>query len=169
MRNLLPSLGLALLVAACGGGGTPDPVPCPAVAVVAGLDALEARPAGSAGDAGDLAHTATLDLVAAGCGYDRGAAVVELTVHLNVFAGPARGDSARIDYFVAVLGPDGGLVDKRVLTSEIALLPGRDRAGYEEQLRQVIPGVGPGEARGYRVLVGLQPDRAAVDRLLGGG
>ena len=62
------------------------------------------------------------------------------------------------------MGPDGRILDKEMLKSELAFADDEDRTGWSEDLTLRLPSVTPDEGGSYTLYVGFQLDDAELAR-----
>jgi hypothetical protein len=167
-----PWLGLGLLtLAGCGTSqpaSQPPPPPCPTALILEGAERTSAYRAGAQPRASELRYIAVLRDLTSTCRYyteQDGAGVdVDLTFNLIAERGPALSGSEPLTYFVATLGPDGRILDKELLRSDLTFAEGEERAGWSEDLTVRLPTVTSGEGADYRLYVGFQLDDAELRR-----
>jgi hypothetical protein len=165
-------LGLGLLaLAGCGTSqpaSQPPPPPCPTALILEGAERTLAYRAGAEPRASEIRYIAVLRDLSSTCRYyteDDGAGVdVDLTFNLIAERGPAMSGSEPVTYFVATVGPDGRILDKEPLRSDLTFAEGEDRAGWSEDLTLRLPTVTSGEGAEYRLYVGFQLDDAELTR-----
>jgi hypothetical protein len=160
---LLRLVRLALLAAVAATTGCARqpaaPPPCPRPAILDGAQTLERR---SGPGPADFAWRATLTGVDGGCRYD--AEGVQLRYVLDMAIVPGPGSSAQRDasielaWFVAVMDPNGAVVDKRTFTVRSEPPAGPGPRVVREELEQRIAGVAPAEGPGWRIYFGFEVD-----------
>ncbi len=130
---------------------------CPALAILAQASEVTfVRPGGQASD--DVILSAEMLPATMACDYELGDpdVEVELSVPINVRRGPAAGEPQSLNYFVAVVGPNGGVISKR-LFERIVSAPNAP----VETLTEFVGGTTIGLAQNrqpfeYQVVVGFQ-------------
>jgi hypothetical protein len=164
-RAATGGVALALTLGGCGWfGGAREPVLCPEVQLLAGAERTSSY-AGSQPRSADLRYVAGLTGLRSGCRYDRQGVEVDISFEAVVEPGPALGAPvAPLTYFVASLGPAEQVLAKRLVTTEVAIPPGRERVAVIESLMIRIPVASPAEAAALRVLVGFQLDEPPARR-----
>ena len=178
--RLVPAVAAALaalLPAACGGGTgarTPLPVACPRPGILAdGADLTRWQP-GPVRDLTTLVFDARLTGLNGTCRPGRGDRSLEvaLTPSFAVERGPAGGGErvAELPWFVAVVGPGDGVLQRRTFVERLAFGRGETRAAGEgEPVRLSLPVGEERRATDYRIFVSfeLTPEDVAVNRRRG--
>jgi hypothetical protein len=173
--RLCAALAATALLAGCSDG--PDlfgetvenPGICPDVSVLA--DAAEVFEMGGPAAPENVTVHGVIGDFQGGCDYSENAVEVSLSLVVGGERGPAlSGDSATTDYFVAVVDPDGQILNKRIFDVTFDFSEGA-RTASEQQLYQRIPlPNGPFSGPNYQVLLGFQLSEAelAYNRSLAG-
>jgi len=145
-----------------------QPPPCPAALLLEGAERTTAYRAGAEPRAAAIRYLAVLTDLTSACRYqssEEGAAVdVDLTFNLIAERGPALSGAEEVTYFVATMGPDGRILAKEELRSDLAFVEGEDRVGWSEDLTLRLPSVTPEEGGNYTLYVGFQLDDAELAR-----
>lgn len=158
-------LGLALLGAGCstanrvlGMGEEKDPnVACPQVGILRDGARITQFRAGRGRDLTDIESRAELADFTGGCDYDSSGVTVNLKAGLVAERGPAfRGNQANYVYFVAIIAPDGTVLQKREFATEVNFPGNQPRSGSLEELSQRIPLSSQTDGKSYQVLLGFQ-------------
>jgi hypothetical protein len=71
-------------------------------------------------------------------------------------------DDAEVAYFVAILDAAENVVTKQVYQARVPFDGGSQRVAIDEEFMPVLPYKSADERAGYRVLIGLQVDRATL-------
>jgi hypothetical protein len=131
---------------------------CPQVAIVRGLDVVRDY-GGEKPDPDQLAIASKLLGIEGDCEYrDDG---IDVAFHLNMAAarGPRLGGlHASFPFFVAVVDPDGHILNKNQMTAEVSFSSDEKIANHDEVMHVFIPLPKSKKAAGpyYRVLAGFQ-------------
>jgi hypothetical protein len=164
-----PWVGLALVaLGACGSTApTPPPAPlCPATLLLEGAERTTTYRAGAENRPGEIRYLAVLRDLTSGCRYysgEEGAGVdVDLTFILIAERGPALSGSEELTYFVATMGPDGQILDKKMLRGDLPFAEGENRIGWSEDLTLRLPSVTPEDGGDYTLYVGFQLNDAEL-------
>lgn len=164
--SLQASLRAATLVAAlvlggCGVLGREDPLErvasCPRAVVLA--DAAEATVfrAGPGRDLTDVVARLRIADVTVDCRHDPQGAKLDLQVALTAERGAANASGRQdAEYFVAVVDPEGNVLQRQAFAVSFAWPDNRTRTGVVEELEPTIARTTRATAGGYRVWVGLQ-------------
>lgn len=177
-RRLIGTLALsfALGLTGCGGNGeeeaaltedlpppppaerpAPQPTGCPRVAIVDDAAQMMVFRPGPGRDLTDVALRGVIAGFDGGCEYFEDHVNVAMRLSIAAEQGPAAtGDSAELDYFIAIADPEGRILTKEVFDASVRFPPGGDQAGTVETLDYRIPLEEPAAGRFYRVLVGFQ-------------
>jgi hypothetical protein len=159
-----------LALAACGSTAPETasaPPPCPATLLLEGADRTTTYRAGAEARPSEIRYLAVLRDLTSGCRYYSGGGAgvdVDLTFNLIAERGPAMSGSEELTYFVATMGPDGRILAKEMLRSELAFAEDEERTGWSEDLTLRLPTVTPEEGGGYTLYVGFQLDEAELAR-----
>ncbi|MBI1778457.1 MAG: hypothetical protein HYR63_24215 [Proteobacteria bacterium] len=165
MRHLSPLLVLlVLLLAACSSSSKKEaPTACPRVAVLQDLSRLTEFREGTGRDVTDRRYEFAFAGLAASCTYDKTGVTIEITVQIQAFQGLAdRDGKARVQYFAAVLDPDGQVLQKEAFDTEAEFKGKQARVLLSEDLRQRIPLSERLKGPGYSVLFGFQLTEAQL-------
>jgi hypothetical protein len=162
------ALMLGLLFAGCGSGAPELPGPCPSAALLQGAESASIYVPGSEQGPDDLELAIALNDLLSACQPTEDGMDVALAFNIFAQTGPAhRPDPIRLSYFLATVGPEGRIVDKQLLDTEVTVPAGQDAVGLREALTLRLPGVGEDEASRYRVYVGLQLDETVRRQRVG--
>lgn len=169
---VLAALAIAPL-AGCGNGATTLPVACPNPGILAdGADLTRYRP-GPVRDLTTLEYDARLTGLNGNCTPGRGNHSIEvsLTAAFSVERGAAaNGRVVDLPWFVAVLGPEGQILNKQVFVERVSFGRNETRTtGTSDPVTLSLP-VGEGvRAQDYRILVSfeLAPEDLALNRRRG--
>ncbi len=158
-----------LAPAACGSTAPEQPPPlCPTTLLLEGAERTTIYRAGAEPRPSELRYLAVLRDLTSGCRYysgEEGAGVdVDLTFILIAERGPAMSGSEELTYFVATMGPDGRILAKETLRSELAFADNEDRTGWSEDLTLRLPSVTPDEGGDYTLYIGFQLNDAELTR-----
>jgi hypothetical protein len=153
---------------ACG-SAVPEPPPaplCPTALLLEGAERTTAYRAST--EPGEIRYLAVLRDLASACRYysdgDGTGVDVDLAFNLIAERGPAMAGPEELTYFVATVAPDGRILAKEMLQSEVAFEEGEDRAGWSEDLTLRLPTVTPETGGDYTLYVGFQLDDAELAR-----
>jgi hypothetical protein len=156
--NFFASLLFVAPLAAC---GTPDinqiSQTCPGLSILAQASEItKTRPGGLASD--DVILAAEILPLTMACNYQFGDTdvTVNLSVPIRVRRGPAAGEAQALNYFVAVVDPNGNMVSKRLFARNVPA--GNAPVGT---IIEYVNGTNIGLAQNrqpyeYQVLVGFQ-------------
>ena len=156
--NVLASLFVLVPLLGCGTPGiTQLAQSCPTLAILAQASEVTiVRPGGQARD--DVALSAEMLPATMACDYELGDpdVTVELSVPISVRRGPAAGEPQSLDYFVAVVDPNGNIISKRLFARDVPA--GNTPVGT---LTEYVNGTTIGLAQNrqpseYQVLIGFQ-------------
>ena len=151
------ALAVVLAAGACGLRGPDAPSPCPDVSVLAGGERLVLFGPGPGRGAADVAVEAEISSLGSTCGYAGGSVEVETSFEIVSTRGPeADVDAATVEFFAAVVDPDGRVIAKETFESRAGFPAGSRRVAVEEVVTQRIPVSGPDAGRRYQVLIGFQ-------------
>jgi hypothetical protein len=160
-----------LALAACGSTAPetpPAPPLCPATLLLEGADRTTTYRDGADARPSEIRYLAVLRDLTSACRYyggGTGAGVdVDLTFNLIAERGPAMSGTEELTYFVATMAPDGRILAKDMLQSELAFANNEDRTGWSEDLTLRLPTVTPEEGGGYTLYLGFQLDDAELAR-----
>jgi hypothetical protein len=162
---------LSLLATSCAGGNEEEvTLACPRPAIIEERASLErVREGGSPERIEDLSYNAALQNIGGTCSTDGGDLVVNVTIETIVTPGPAfAGGEVVLPYFVAVVAPDGRVLDRQDFRATVAIAPGQSSGGTRESVSQRFVGLAGG-APGYRILFGLAEPAASAGLGLRGG
>ncbi|MFO0294218.1 MAG: hypothetical protein ACK51F_12855 [Rhodospirillales bacterium] len=168
------AIGAALLLGSCGPLSREDPLErvasCPRALVLA--DAAEATVfrEGAGRDLTDVVARLRIADVTVDCRHDPQGAKLDLQVALTADRGAANTVGRQeAEYFVAVVDPEGNVLQRQSFAVAFAWPDNRLRTGVVEELEPRIAKATRATAGGYRVWVGLQltEDQLAWNR--GGG
>ncbi len=131
---------------------------CPQVAIVS--DLAEIHDYGTAKpDPANLVAASKMQAVSGDCGYRDDGIDIAFTLHFLAARGP-RLDGKRMEFpfFVAIVDPDGNIVDKNMMTAEFKFSGDDKTADRDEDLHVFIPLPKKQQKTGpdYRVLTGFQ-------------
>ncbi len=169
---VLAAMAIASL-AGCGSGPATLPVACPNPGILAdGADLTRYRP-GPIQDLTTLEFDARLAGLNGSCTAGRGNRSVEvsLTASFSVERGAAaRGRVVELPWFVAVLSPDGQILDKQGFVERVSFGRNETRtAGTSSPVTLSLPVGEERRAQDYRILVSfeLTPEDLALNRRRG--
>jgi hypothetical protein len=158
MKKLWVLMLLPLGLVGCASDKDPKPTRlCPQVAIVRELERVTTADGAIEGKAGVIGGAGML-AVEGGCAYgDEGGVDVTFTVKLKAERGPRMaGDKIGFPFFVALVGPDNAVVQKKLMTAAFSFGSGERFATRDEPLHIYVP-VGKNDtAEFYRVLLGFQ-------------
>jgi hypothetical protein len=162
---------VVLLLGACGStpqAPAPAPPPCPTALLLEGLERTTAYRPGAELRPSEISYLAVLTDLTSACRYGSGEEGADMEVDLNFAVvaerGPAMSGSEELTYFVATMGPDGRILGKEVLRSELAFVEGENRIGWSEELTLRVPSVTSENGGNYTLYVGFQLDDAELER-----
>jgi hypothetical protein len=168
--GLSAAAGALLLLAACASDQAAPPPPppaCPSALILQGADRMATYAAGAENRPDGLQHLAVLTNLASACRFGAEGVDVDLALDLIAERGPAMtGNAADLTFFVATLGPNGDVLAKQLLDSEITFEGDEQTAGVNEQLTYRLPSVTAGQGQDYLIYVGFQLDQAQLDERL---
>ncbi len=161
----------ALLLAGCAGSdgesAAPQPPACPGALILQGAERTAAYADGAAATPAAQRYLAMVTNLRSACRYDEAGVDVDLAFDLIVERGPALGgDAVELTYFIATIGPGEAILDKQLLTSEIAFSAAEQVAGSAEELTLRLPAVAPENGAAYALYLGFQLDDAELDQRL---
>lgn len=114
-------LSVVLPLTACGGPDINEiALTCPALAILAqASEVTKLRPGGQTGE--DVVLSAEMLPATMACDYELGdpEVSVNLSVPITVRRGPATAEAQSLNYFVAVVDPNGSVVSKRLFARDI--------------------------------------------------
>ena len=154
----LLAVSCLLALAGCGGGSSEaQRLTCPRPAIIARLASVERyRDGTTKGPTDDLAWRAALENVRQRCMPQGDDLVVAVLVDTVVEPGPAyRGGPIELPYFVAVVTPDGEVLDRKDFVATVPFAAGQRRSGTTEQVSERFIGRAESGAQGYQILFGL--------------
>jgi hypothetical protein len=159
--GLLAIMGAAAVLSGCANKG--PQVACPTVDVVDALHQTTAFKAGAIGDLSAVLHLVEIADFAATCRVSKDQISLPIKVRLIANRGPANvTDDAEVAYFVAILDAAENVVTKQVYQARVPFDGGSQRVAIDEEFMPVLPYKSADERAGYRVLIGLQVDRATL-------
>jgi hypothetical protein len=160
-----------VVLGACGSTAPeapPAPPLCPATLLLEGADRTTMYRAGGEARPSEIRYLAVLRDLTSACRYDTGGdgagVEVDLTFNLIAERGPALSGSEELTYFVATMAPDGRILAKDMLKSELAFADDEDRTGWSEDLTLRLPSVTPEDGGRYILYVGFQLNEAELAR-----
>ena len=146
-------VGVALTLAACGGGTPEVSYACPQPFTVTDAERLTHFKEGAGRDPRDIAYEASIVGSATKCSLSRNRVEVTLFLRVSATAGPsASAGRTSVPYFVRVLDSGNNVVQSQDFSAEFRLTSGNPRGSSQEELTFVVPVEG-----GYRIAVGLRP------------
>lgn len=152
---------VALVLAGCASGD--KRLACPSVSLVRDLDRVTVFAATDSTDLTDVAYSARFDALGATCDHGRRGVVIDTSFLLVALRGPADTERlAKLNYFVAITGPDGAVIAKEIFSTEIPFADNRRRVALREEVEPYIPYSREHPLEQYRVLIGFQLDGAQV-------
>ena len=163
IRACAAILGAALVLASCGSLGPSDPAQraanCPAGLILADAGEATLFRDGPGRDLSDVVAQLRIADVAVGCSHDRQGVLVDLQVAIAAERGPAnRSGRQEAEYFVAMVDPDGKVLQREAFRVSFSWPENRVRVGVVEDLEPRLPNVSRDRASAYRIWVGLQLD-----------
>jgi hypothetical protein len=170
LRRAAVLVGCLVVFGACGSTSPELPAapPCPTAVLLEGLERTTAYRAGAELRPSEIRYLAVLTDLTSACRYGSGEEGADVDVDLSfaVIAerGPAMSGTEELTYFVATMGPDGRILGKEVLQSELAFVEGENRTGWSEELTLRVPSVTPENGENYTLYVGFQLDDAELAR-----
>lgn len=160
-KRSLAALGLALALGGCGYLGlTEKPNPrsiCPQGLILADAGEVTIFREGTGRDITDVLTQARIADVAVNCKPERRQVTVDLQVAIAAERGAAnRTGRQDVDYFVAVVDPQGQVLSRQSFRMSFAWPENRMRVGAVDELEPRIPISAPEKAPEYQIWVGLQ-------------
>jgi hypothetical protein len=152
-----------LLLAACGGGGVQPR--CPKVAVLKELAKVIDFREGPGRDVTDRRFGMSFAGLDSTCKYDKTGVTIDITLQIEAVQGLAAGDpKVKAQYFAAVFGPDGQILEKEPFDAEAEFTQKQGaRLLLTENLRQRIPLKDASEGPGYSLVFGFQLNQDQLD------
>lgn len=143
--------------------------PCPRVAVLADAQHLVRYRDGPGRDLTDILYEADLGRITGECIYKKRNTSVTVAMKLTITAkrGPADRDRvADLDYFVAIVDTQGGVLARQEFSSVLEFRPEQTQAGAQEELEQIIPLKKDQPGSDFDVLIGfkLTPEQLQRNR-----
>ena len=169
-RGVYAALLTALLLAGCAPGGLLSKqtnIPCPSIMLLGEAERLTQFKEGEGRDLIDVRYEATISNLGLQCVFKEGRVEVIASFDLVATRGPAaRGRVGEFPFFVAVTGPEGGVMAKEVFSSRLEFGSNRRRSGVVEQIEEIIPLAEGQKAEDFEVLIGFQlaPDQLEYNR-----
>jgi hypothetical protein len=153
-----------LLLAACGGGSGVQPR-CPKVAVLKELAKLTDFREGAGRDVTDRRFAMAFVGLDSSCKYDKTGVTIDITLQIEATQGLAAAESkATAQYFAAVFGPDGQILQKEPFDAQAEFTQKQGgRILLTENLRQRIPLKDGSEGAGYSLVFGFQLNQDQLD------
>ena len=119
--NFLASLSALVLLTACSGPTINELAQtCPALAILAqASEVTKLRPGGQTRE--DVVLSAEMLPATMACDYELGdpEVTIELSVPISIRRGPAAGEPQSLNYFVAVVDPNGNIISKRLFARNV--------------------------------------------------
>jgi hypothetical protein len=155
------ALGLALALGGCsylGLAEKPNPRSiCPQGLILADAGEVTLFREGAGRDLTDIEAQARIADVVVNCKPERRSVTVDLQVAIAAERGPAnRTGRQDVDYFVAVVDPQGQILTRQNFRMSFAWPENRMRVGAVDELEPRIPLTAPEQAPAYQIWVGLQ-------------
>ena len=136
---------------------------CPGAMILRPLSQTAVFAPGAAAQPMGVAFYGVLSEVDAKCERAGDSLRASLDVVVVGERGPAaKSDSAELQYFVAVTGPDQSVVSKRSFPVQIAIPPGTRRAGVTDHIEETIP-LGGRPASELNIVLGFQQGPEVVE------
>ena len=136
---------------------------CPPATILRPLAQTAVFAPGAAAQPMGVAFYGVLSEVDAKCEQAGDAVRASLNVVVIGERGPAaKSDSAELQYFVAVTGPDQSVLSKRSFPVQIAIPPGTRRAGVTEHIEEMIP-LGGRTAGELSIVLGFQQGPEVIE------
>jgi len=159
--RLSAALVTALLLSGCGWLGiseAPNPRSiCPQGLILADAGEMTIFRDAAGRDLTDVVAQARIADVVVECKPERRAVNVDLQVAIAAERGPAnRTGKQSIDYFVAIVDPQGKVITRQAFKMDFEWPENRVRVGKIDELAPRIPITEPERAPEYRIWVGLQ-------------
>lgn len=156
----------AALLALAGCGGDLNPfsrdivdVACPPMGSLKQADALTRFRPGDGRDLTDVLFQAEVGRVVGKCEVSQSKLVADVKAGVEILAerGPAlEGETAPIEYFVAVQSPDGEIVAREGFVLDLSFEDGLRESRAVDFVTFKLPNATPEALRSYRIFVGLQ-------------
>jgi hypothetical protein len=158
-RVLLPAATAALLLAGCTGDPVNPATVCPQGLILADAGEATIFREGAGRDLTDIsAHVRIADVVV-DCKRDRRLVTVDLQIAIAAERGPAnRSGRQDVGYFVAVVDPQGNVMNRQTFNVAFAWPENRVRVGTVEDIEPRIQVESPDKAPSYQIWVGLLLD-----------
>lgn len=164
----LAAIALATLAAGCGLFSRSEKEPaCPTAQIVAETASVTKFAEGVSRDPSAIAFEGRLEGIEAKCRYDKTGVTVDLKLQVNASRGPSdRSRRVDLDYFVAVMDPEGNIRAKEQFAAPFQFADERGRLTRIEELQQRIPLADRTRGAGYQILAGFQlsPDELTYNR-----
>ncbi|MFM8990126.1 MAG: hypothetical protein ACKOUS_10950 [Alphaproteobacteria bacterium] len=158
-RILLPALAAALLAAGCTGDPVNPATVCPQGLILADAGEATIFREGMGRDLTDISAQIRIADVVVDCKRDRRLVTVDLQIAIAAERGPAnRSGRQDVGYFVAVVDPQGNVMNRQSFSVAFAWPENRVRVGTVEDIEPRIPVDSPEKASSYQIWVGLQLD-----------
>ena len=159
-RGLLsPAIGAVLLLAGCTGDPVNPATVCPQGLILADAGEATIFREGPGRDLTDVSALIRIADVVVDCKRDRRLVTVDLQVAISAERGPAnRTGRQDVGYFVAVVDPQGNVMNRQSFSVAFAWPENRVRIGTVEDIEPRITVESPEKASSYQVWVGLQLD-----------
>lgn len=161
MTRIVAALGAAALLSGCGAlglGEKPNPrAICPQGLILADASEVTVFRDGPGRDLTDVMVQARIADVVVDCKPERRQVRVDLQVAIAAERGPAnRSGKQPVDYFVAVVDPQGQVMTRQSFRMNFEWPENRQRVGQVDDLEPRIPIEAPDKAPEYQIWVGLQ-------------
>jgi len=156
---LLPAAAAALLLAGCTGDPVNPATVCPQGLILADAGEATIFREGPGRDLTDISAQIRIADVVVDCKRDRRLVTVDLQIAISAERGPAnRSGRQDVGYFVAVVDPDGNIMNRQSFNVAFAWPENRVRVGTVEDIEPRIRVDSPEKAPSYQIWVGLQLD-----------
>jgi hypothetical protein len=159
-------VGVLALGGCATGGPAPQaaPPPCPSALILEGAERTSVYRAGAEARPADLRYLAVLTDLTSTCSYGDEGVDVALSFKVIAERGPAILAPEEVTYFVATVGPDGGILARDSLGGDLPFIGDEERVGLAEDLTLRLPSVTPAAGANYTLYVGFELDEAELAR-----
>lgn len=147
------------------------PSECPGVAVLPDTKSITYFDDPEGKPNGPMTARASLVDIKGGCDYTDTGVVVDLDMIMKGHISSKGRYEGRADmeafmtfpYFVAVMDPDGKMIDKKIMATAMRFKPSEDDLDHAEKITQTIPLSDVSKGSKYTITVGFQLNRAQLD------
>lgn len=152
------------------------PKECPAVEVLPDTKSITYFDDASGKPTGEMVARASLADIRGGCEYAENSVVVDIDMIMQGKITDKGRYGGRSDleafmtfpYFVAIMAPDGRMVDKKIMATAMRFKPSVNDLDHAEKITQTIPLKDISQGPGYTITIGFQLNREQLDYNRGG-